>query len=440
MERLLGYHAAELAHLQSGEDGTFGAGRGAIACWPEMKKLCNVYQAARAHACRPHGRLSGLRAHAAAQHGAQLRRAVRRKDGDVIPVTLHISALRDASGEFAGMVAVAVDQSAILHREQAQRESQERYRDLFEHSSEMIATLSPAGQFLYANPAWKRCFGLEHAALIALHSFEELFSEGIRSEVAALFRRALDGEMVDRVPLRHHTPDGRVLELELSLSRRQKAGIPLAVRCLLRDVTQQKQRENRLALQLAVSQIVGENASGESAAMRILEALCISQGWDVAIEWLVDAEQKRLEFGTAWGVPGRRAEALIQGSMGLTAGERRASCRNGMEGGRTVWIADLAAAPPVRAWPRRCNRRWFQAGQCRCARQQSAGGAGVLLPLQAARRPRGHGRGGNCGRFAGPDAGADPGTRPGRRTETPAGDSARLRDRRHLRAGSRRAR
>ena len=26
----------------------------------------------------------------------------------------------------------------------------------------MIATLSPAGRFLYANPAWKRCFGLDN--------------------------------------------------------------------------------------------------------------------------------------------------------------------------------------------------------------------------------------------------------------------------------------
>ena len=65
-------------------------------------------------------------------------------------------------------MAVAVDQTATLHQEQALRESQERYRDLFENSSEMIATLSPAGRFLYANPAWKRCFGLDQPALLAL--------------------------------------------------------------------------------------------------------------------------------------------------------------------------------------------------------------------------------------------------------------------------------
>jgi len=143
---------------------------------------------------------------------------LRRKDGVLFPVTMHVSALRDGAGELAGLAVVALDQTATLHQEQVLRESQERYRDLFESSSEMIATLSPGGQFLYANPAWRRCFGLENTALLALSSFEDLFMPSCRDEVAALFRRALDGEVIDRTPLRHHTPDGRILELELSLS------------------------------------------------------------------------------------------------------------------------------------------------------------------------------------------------------------------------------
>jgi PAS domain S-box-containing protein len=342
-ERVLGYRAAELLE-RWGSVELLAPGE-AERLVAEMQKLCRVERS-------PKATQAGLMA-AYMQCVRMLppstvpsfEAKARRKDGVQIQVTLHISALRDAAGELTGMVAVAVDQSDSMRREQAQRESQERYRDLFEHSTEMIATLSPAGQFLYANPAWKRCFGVEPAALLDLRSFEELFSEGVRNEVAALFRRALDGEMVERIPLRHYTQDGRVLELELSLSRRQKTGVPLAVRCLMRDVTQQKQRENRLALQLAVSQIVGENSSGESAGMRILEALCISQGWDVAIEWLVGAEQKHLEFGTAWGVPGRNAEALIQGSMGLMLTGTSELPERALTEGRTVWAADLEDAP-----------------------------------------------------------------------------------------------
>jgi PAS domain S-box-containing protein len=345
VERLLGYHASEMMNVASIMDMEIIGPTEGLRLLVEMKKICHrepvPEPTPKAALAAYFDCVRSLAPSAVPSFDTQ----IRRKNGDLIPVTLHVSALRDAQGQLGGLVAVAMDQSAVLHREQSQRESQERYRDLFEYSSEMIATISPAGKFLYANPAWKRCFGLDQPALLALNSFEDLFAVNIQTEVAALFRRALDGEMVERAPLRHHTGDGRVLELELNLSRRQKAGIPLAVRCLLRDVTQQKQRENRLALQLAVSQIVGENVTAESAGMRILEALCISQGWDVAIQWMVDADQKRLEFGTAWGAPGRRAEGLIQGSMGLTMAGSDELPERAWKEARTVWLSDLAMGP-----------------------------------------------------------------------------------------------
>ncbi len=270
---------------------------------------------------------------------------LRRKDGSTIPVVLHISALRAQDGAVTGLVAIALDQSATRRQEQAQRESQERYRDLFENSSEMIATLSPTGRFVYANPAWKRCFGQDTTALLSLESFDRLFSGASRAEAAALFRRALEGDVVERAPLRHHADDGRVLDLELSLSQRHKAGNPLAVRCLLRDVTQQKQRENRLSLQLAVTQIVNESASQQEAAMRVLEALCVAQGWDLAVEWLVDDKGHHLEFCTAWGVPGKPAESLIQESMGVSLPSGAELAGRAWREGRTVGAADLAVLP-----------------------------------------------------------------------------------------------
>ncbi len=160
-----------------------------------------------------------------------------------------------------------------------------------------------------------------------------------------LLKKALDGVTVDRAPLRTETPDGRLLELEMSLHQRRRAGKPLAVQCLLHDVTQQKQREHRLALQLVVSQIVGENISAEVATKRVLEALCISQGWDVAVKWDVNAEENRLEFSTAWGVPGKEAEALIQESMGITLAPGGSLPGRAWKEGRLVWASDLSALP-----------------------------------------------------------------------------------------------
>src|ERR1017187_7982143 len=254
-ERLLGYRASELLKMSdAGQILPPGEGERLVS---EMLKLCGV---AMPPDMSPESRLaayvSSIRAFPPNQVPSFYTH-LRHKNDTLIPVALHISVLRDDNGVLSGLVAVALDQTAALRQEEALHESQDRYRDLFESSSEMIATLSPSGQFLYANPAWKLCFGKNHAELLSLNSFEELFGPACRGEVAALFRRALDGEVVDRAPLRHYTHDGRVLELELSLSQRQRAGNPLALRCLLRDVTQQKQREYRLALQLVVNQIVG---------------------------------------------------------------------------------------------------------------------------------------------------------------------------------------
>jgi PAS domain S-box-containing protein len=342
-ERMLGYNAEDLMR----EWATFellGPGEG-VRLVAEMEKICGI---SRPPAPTPAGRMAAymdcvrtLPPSRVPSFDVQLRR----QNGELVPITIHISALRDSAGVLAGLVAVGVDQGASLRQDMAQRESQERYRDLFENSSEMIATLSPAGKFLYANPAWNRCFAMDTTELLELGSFDELFGSSCRDEVAALFRRALDGEAVDRAALRYHTRDSRVLELELSLSQRQKAGNPLAIRCLMRDVTQQKQREHRLALQLVVSQIVGENTSSDVAAMRILEALCVSQGWDMAVKWSVNAEEKHLEFGSAWAAPGRRAETFIQDSMGVTVPKGVDLPGHAWRDGRPVWFADLASMP-----------------------------------------------------------------------------------------------
>jgi PAS domain S-box-containing protein len=273
---------------------------------------------------------------------------VRSRAGMLIPATLHVSALRNPAGTFDGLVVVAMDQSATRH-DHAQQELQERYRDLFENAPEMIATLSPSGRFLDANSGWKRSFGRDRAALLELDSFELLFEGSTRTEVADLLRRVMEGGTIDRFPLRHPVADGRPMYLELSLSRRQEAGLPFAVRCLLRDVTQQKQRENRLALQLAVSQIAAGTAPLEIAAMRMLEALCVSQDWDLAIHWGVDHKGEHLEFSTAWGKPGRASENLIRESMGVALPSGGELPGRAWREARAVWMTDLAA---VAASPR----------------------------------------------------------------------------------------
>ncbi len=342
-ERLLGYRAAELVgHLGAAELLAPGEAERLIA---EVQKICGIQrtfeqtsdglQEALAEVARtmPPSLTPGFDTH------------LRRKDGALLSARLQLSTLRNRDGEPVGLVGVAQDQSAIRRKDLIRRETRDRYGDVFENSSEMIATLDLTGRFMYVNPAWKRCFAQDQKNPETQEFFEEAFGPDSRPGAAALLRRVLEGETIDRAPLRNETPDGRLLELELSLHQRRRAGKPMAVQCLVRDVTQQKQREHRLALQLLVSQIVGENSSANLAAKRVLEVLCESQGWDMAVKWDVNNEEKRLEFGTAWGVPGGDVEALIQQSMGtrLALGEDLPG--SAWKEGRLVWVHDMTTVP-----------------------------------------------------------------------------------------------
>ena len=93
--------------------------------------------------------------------------------------------------------------------------------------------------------------------------------------------------------------------------------------CLLRDATEQKRRESRLALQLTVAQIVSENAATEVSAMRILEEFCASQGWDVAVHWLVNPKERQLESHGFVGFAGRACREPDPGEHGADVAERR---------------------------------------------------------------------------------------------------------------------
>jgi PAS domain S-box-containing protein len=109
------------------------------------------------------------------------------------------------------------------------------------------------------------------------------------------------------------------------------------------------QRERHVALQRVVSEIVGENTSPEVAAMRILEALCVAQGWDAALKWEVNAEENRLEFCSGWSAPGRRTESLLKDSIGLTMSPGAGMSGQAWQEGHPVWVSDLASDPHSQA-------------------------------------------------------------------------------------------
>jgi PAS domain S-box-containing protein len=269
----------------------------------------------------------------------------RRKDGSIFPAMVYLSAIRSREGAIAGLVSVSTDLSATKRAEQALRESEERYRDLFENSAEMIATLSPRGRYLYVNPAWQSHFGMTADQFESLMSFESAFSLEVQAEAAVLFRQALLGMKVEAAPLRLHTRDGGTVEVEASMSCRRENGSPVSVRCIFRDVTERNRRERRLRMQLQVSQIIGESSTAQMAVPQILAALCSTLGSDVSNFWVIDEAANWMKLQSSWAPQGRASEEFRAESAA-----RRFQRGEGLPGmvwarGEPHWVSDLRSDP-----------------------------------------------------------------------------------------------
>jgi PAS domain S-box-containing protein len=280
----------------------------------------------------------------------------RRKDGSVFPAMVYLSAIRSLEGDLAGLVSVSTDLSATKRAEHALRESEERYRDLFENSAEMIATLSPRGRYLYVNPAWQSHFGMSADQFESLMSFESAFSLEVQAEAAVLFRQALLGMKVEAAPLRLHTREGSTVEVEASMSCRRDNGNPVSVRCIFRDVTERNRRERRLRMQLQVSQIIGESSTAQTAIPQILAALCSTLGCDVSNFWVMDEALNALKLQSSWAPQGRVSEEFRADSAG-----RRFHRGEDLPGmvwarGEPLWLTDLRTDPHfVRSHSARLN-------------------------------------------------------------------------------------
>jgi PAS domain S-box-containing protein len=103
------------------------------------------------------------------------------------------------------------------------------------------------------------------------------------------------------------------------------------------------QRDRQVALQLVVSEIVGENRSPEIASERILEALCLSQGWDAALRWEVNIDKNQLEFSSGWSAPGRPVQSLIRESVLMRLGLGEEMAGRAWREGKPIWIANLSS-------------------------------------------------------------------------------------------------
>jgi PAS domain S-box-containing protein len=151
----------------------------------------------------------------------------------------------DDAGQIIGVCLNARDVGERKLAERALRESEARYRDLFDNASDLVCITTAEGGFQYVNKAWTELTGYSDGELKRL-CFEDVVHPDSLELYRAVSRRVREGQTVERVELVLLTGSGAQITLDGNLSATPNDGRPLLVRGIYRDVTERKRVEEQL--------------------------------------------------------------------------------------------------------------------------------------------------------------------------------------------------
>jgi PAS domain S-box-containing protein len=195
--------------------------------------------------------------------------------------------------------------SELAEAQQAVRESEERFRDLFDGTSDLIQSVTPDGRYAYVNQAWldALCYDAGDVPRLSIH---DVIHPDSRAHCMKQFERIMTGEKLKSVEAAFVGKDGRRIEVEGNISARLVNGRPVHTRGIFRDVTQR----NRFVAEL-------KTANVELA--RAYQDLAVSQRQE-----LLDMAMQH-DFGTPMAVLQGYADMLRDGLLGqMTDRQRKA--------------------------------------------------------------------------------------------------------------------
>jgi diguanylate cyclase (GGDEF)-like protein/PAS domain S-box-containing protein len=171
----------------------------------------------------------------------------RRGSGEIYPVALSISAIRDSNGHVSQYVGLCKDITESKEREIALRESEKRFRDFMEFAPIGMAIVALDGQLLKVNQAACNILGYPHEELEGMN-FEDFTHPDDLAADLALRRRLLAGEMpLWQAEKRYLKRDGNLVWVQLTASvLRDTHGQPQCFDAQLEDISERKRQQEQI--------------------------------------------------------------------------------------------------------------------------------------------------------------------------------------------------
>ncbi|HEO70880.1 MAG TPA: PAS domain S-box protein [Candidatus Hydrogenedentes bacterium] len=169
-----------------------------------------------------------------------------RKDGAKALLEVSISPMPGPDGKTHGFRGIVRDVSEHREAERALRDSEERYRELFENANDIVYTHDLEGNLTSLNKAGERISGYSREEALKLNVMDIIAPEyrDLASKMVAR-KVANGGEDVTRYELEILGKEGRRIPIEVSTRVIRRGGQAVGIQGIARDITERKRGEEK---------------------------------------------------------------------------------------------------------------------------------------------------------------------------------------------------
>ncbi len=154
--------------------------------------------------------------------------------------------VRDEKGSLTGIVEIVTDITRRRKAEEALRQSEQKYRELFENANDIIFILDFDGKILSCNAAAFKTYGYEPERMLGLN-IEYLLDPAYLPVVRQLIRRRRDNvDVQNPQEFLTYTKDGEAVWVEVNARIMRENGRQVSIHGIARNISDRKRIEEAL--------------------------------------------------------------------------------------------------------------------------------------------------------------------------------------------------
>ena len=273
--------------------------------------------------------------------------AIIQKSGKRVEVEVAVHRVSTKRDQLLTLVS---DTTERLRAEAAERESETRFRTLFEQAQAGMAFTTLDGHITTVNPAFCDLIGFGEGELRTLSLLDITHPDDVAALREAMHAMLAGEEEGRRIEKRYTRKDGEHVWVDLTMRLvRGNDDKPLYFQTVAVDIRDRKRSEVLQAARFAVTQALVTSPGWDKAAPGVLEGLCRTLDWELAEYWEVDADRETMRFVTSWKRPGRDTTAYEATASQVTYRRGEGLAGRVWESGAPVSMPDLAGDTSPRA-------------------------------------------------------------------------------------------